>query len=131
MIPESSGNRDSFASHHHRPHEYKLPRVDFPKFEGEHPRILREKCEKYFATYHVSVESWIPLATMNFDSNSSLWLQTYEAQHAIDTWADLCLATDKKFGRELYPTHMGDLLTIRQTSDVLECAARFDKAKHV
>jgi hypothetical protein len=42
----------------------------------------------------------------------------------------LCVAVDQKFGRDLHHNYMRDLLTIRQTSDVLEYAARFEQAKH-
>lgn len=129
-ISEYMSHRTSPYLQQSKYHEFKLPRVDFPRFESEHPKIWREKCEKYFTMYRVPVEMWVPLATINFDSNSALWLQTYEAQHAIETWADLCIAMDKKFGRDLYQNHMRDMLNIKQTSDVLEYAARFEQAKH-
>lgn len=59
-----------------------------------------------------------------------MWLQTYEAQHTIDSWAELCVVVEQKIGKDLYQNHMRDLLHIRQTSDVLEYANRFDEAKH-
>lgn len=36
----------------------------------------------------------------------------------------------QKFGRDLHHNYMRELITIKQTSDVLEYAARFEQAKH-
>jgi hypothetical protein len=80
--------------------------------------------------FNVPVHVWVPFATINFRGNAELWLQTYEAQHSIDSWAELCVAVEQKFGRDLHHNYMRDLLTIRQTSDVLEYSARFEQAKH-
>jgi hypothetical protein len=107
-----------------------LPKVDFPKFDGEHPHVWKEKCEKYFSMYNVPVHVWVPFATINFRGNAELWFQSYEAQHSVGTWPELCVAINQKFGRDLHHNYMRDLLTIRQTSDVLEYAGRFEQAKH-
>lgn len=40
------------------------------------------------------------------------------------------MAVEQKFGKDLYHNYMRDLLTIRQTGDVLENAGRFEQAKH-
>jgi hypothetical protein len=73
---------------------------------------------------------WVPFATMNFRKNAALWVQTYEAQHNIDSWAELCVAVEHKFGRDMYQNYMRDMLSIKQTSDVLEYADRFEQARH-
>ena len=59
-----------------------------------------------------------------------LWLQTYEAQHDIDSWAELCVAVDTKFSRDMYQNYMKDLLNIRQTGDLHEYYDNFYQAMH-
>lgn len=59
-----------------------------------------------------------------------LWFQTYETQQLVESWPELFVAIEQKYGRDLYQNDMKDLLSIRQTSDVLEYANRFDLAKH-
>jgi hypothetical protein len=108
----------------------KLPKVDFPMFEGEHPQVWKNRCEKYFRMYEIPVHLWVRFVTVNFKRNAALWLLTYEEQHDIDSWPDLCHAVEKKFGRDLYQNYMRDLLAIKQTSDVLEYSERFEQAKH-
>jgi len=71
-----------------------------------------------------------PLQPLILGGNAELWLQTYEAHHSIDNWPELCVAVEKKFGQDLYHNYMRDLLSIRQTDDVLEYAGRFETAKH-
>jgi hypothetical protein len=129
-ISEHEHKKSSCLNQYHDNRDYKLPKIDFPKFDGEHPRVWREKCEKYFHMYNVPVHVWVSFATINFRGNTELWLQTYEAQHSILTWPELCVAVEEKFGQDLHHNYMRDFLTIKQNSDVLEYASRFEKAKH-
>ncbi|CAN6299958.1 unnamed protein product [Urochloa humidicola] len=117
-------------SYHQNLKEFKLPKLDFPKFTGENPRVWRDKSERYFGMYNIPVHLWVSYATINFKGNAELWLQSYEAQHSIDSWPDLCVVIELKFGRDLYQSDMKDLLRIKQTSDVLEYSKRFEIAKH-
>ncbi|CAN6297623.1 unnamed protein product [Urochloa humidicola] len=114
----------------HFQYDYKLPMLDFPIFTGEHPRLWKEQCEKYFTTFRVPVELWAPYATINFHDNAAQWLLSYEAQHSVDSWPELCAAVEQKFGPDLYQNYMRDLLAVKQTADVLEYATRFEQAKH-
>ncbi|CAO2206554.1 unnamed protein product [Urochloa humidicola] len=126
-IPETSARAYSTTS---IPYEYKLPKLDFPIFTGEHPRLWKKQCEKYFTMFRVPIHLWAPYATINFRDNAAQWLLSYEAQHTIESWPELCVAVDQKFGKDLYQNYMRDLLSIRQTNDVLDYAGRFEQAKH-
>ncbi|CAN6380732.1 unnamed protein product [Urochloa humidicola] len=128
--PESSDRHVNSVANQYGHKDLKLPKLDFPKFHGDNPRVWRDKCEKYFSMYDVPVHMWVSFATINFKGNAELWLQSYEAQHSIESWPDLCVALEQKFGRDLYQNDMRDMLNLRQTSDVLEYADRFEKAKH-
>ncbi|CAN6292538.1 unnamed protein product [Urochloa humidicola] len=119
---------DMGRSHDYK--DFKLPKLDFPKFSGDHPRVWRDKCEKYFTMYRVPVHNWVPFATINFRGNAELWLQSYEAQHTIDSWPDLCVAVEHKFGQDLYQSDMKELLAIKQTGSVLDYAEKFEKMRH-
>jgi hypothetical protein len=92
--------------------------------------VWRDKCEKYFAMFQVPIHLSAPFATINIKGIAELWLQTYEAHHAIGSWPDLCYVVEKKFGRDLYQNYMKDLLSIRQTTNVLEYVDRFEQARH-
>jgi len=83
-FPESSHRRDYDGSFQHK--DYKLPRLYFPKFDGSHPRILKEMCEKYFPCSMFLRTYGASFATdLHFRGNMGLWSQTYEAQHSMDS----------------------------------------------
>ncbi|KAG2647139.1 hypothetical protein PVAP13_2KG562900 [Panicum virgatum] len=109
-FPESSHRRDYDGSFQHK--DYKLPRLDFPKFDGSHPKIWKEKCEKYFSMFNVPSHLWANFATLHFKGNAELWLQTYEAQHDIDSWIELTIAVDTKFSRDMYQNYMKEFMSI-------------------
>lgn len=96
-----------------------MPKAEFPKFDGEqHLRVWKDKGEKYFHMFHVPVQFWAQYATLHFHGNAAIWLRTFEAQHTVDNWVELCIAIDTKFGRDLYHNYMKALLNIKQLGGV-------------
>jgi hypothetical protein len=50
---------------HHGPHHnWALPKLDFPSFDGDNPQFWKTKCEKYFDVYGVQKELWVRVATL-------------------------------------------------------------------
>ena len=80
--------------------------------------------------FNVSVHRWAQYGTLHFKGHAALWLQTYEAQHGVDNWVDLCIAIESKFGKDLYHNSMQELLSIKQTSDVQDYYERFQTVMH-
>lgn len=66
-----------YQHHHHK--EFRLPKAEFPKFDGSNPRIWKGDAQKYFAMFNVPMHRWTPFATLHFKGIAKLWLQTYEA----------------------------------------------------
>ena len=60
------------------------PTADFPRFDGENPRIWQKACEKYFRLFAVDRSYWVEYATMHFSGNAALWLQRVEDKLAIN-----------------------------------------------
>lgn len=83
QIPESRAVvHYNYAPHNQEP---RLPKAHFPKFDGSHPRVWKEKAGKYFDMFNVPVHRWAQYATIHFKGHAELWLQTYEAQHRVDS----------------------------------------------
>jgi hypothetical protein len=89
---------------------FRMPRMDFPKFDGEHPRLCK-KCDKYFRMCIVPQDLWAPFATLHFHGHAAYWLQTFEAQHTNYNWVELCVVVETKFGKEMYHNYMRDLFS--------------------
>jgi len=110
--------------------EYRLPKTDFPRFDGIDPKLWKDKAEKYFRLFKVPAHMWSPFATMHFNTTAARWLQTYEAQHSVETWAELCVALVNKYGKDNYHHHMKDILQCRQTEDVTSYHTTFNESMH-
>lgn len=46
--------------------DFRLPKVDFPKFNGSHPKVWKEKAKKYFEMFNVPINLWAQYATTHF-----------------------------------------------------------------
>lgn len=80
--------------------------------------------------FGVPIQYWAQYATLHFNGNAALWLQTYEAQHSIDGWVELCLAVERKFGKDLYHNYMRELLNLKQLGSVQEYYEKFESSMH-
>jgi hypothetical protein len=52
----------------------RMPKTNFPRFDGDNPKWWKTVCEKYFTTYDVDREAWANFATLHFHGNAALWL---------------------------------------------------------
>ncbi|XP_004971882.1 uncharacterized protein LOC101768429 [Setaria italica] len=121
-----------YASYHstHSNHTFKMPKTDFPSFDGDNPKWWKDRCEKYFDMYHIPYHAWVGFATMHFVKGAAYWFQTYEAMHRVETWPELVIAIFDKFGRDQYQKLMDELLNIKQLSTVEAYHLKFDELQH-
>jgi hypothetical protein len=50
-----------------------LPKLDFPKLNGENPKIWAKKCEVYFDVFSIPASLSTRYATLNFTDRAALW----------------------------------------------------------
>jgi hypothetical protein len=104
--------------------------MDFPKFDGEQPRLWREQCEIYFEIYGVSPAMMPKFAALNFTGAAALWLQTAQLRARFQTWEALQEAVCAHFDKDRYPLHMKQLENLKQTRTVTEYQVKFDQLAH-
>lgn len=117
-------------SPHSPHHNWSLPRLEFPPFDGDNPQFWKARCEKYFDVYGIQKEMWVRVASLHFSGNAARWLQIYEAQHASFTWEELCSAMGAKFGREQYQAQLRQFNSLRQAGSVAEYMEQFEELMH-
>jgi hypothetical protein len=132
MTNRSDAGADSFT---HESRSYnrtnsRPPKTDFPKFDGENPKWWKGVCEKYFALYDVEHDTWASFASMHFVGNAALWLQTYEAEHDIDSWEELCVAIHEKFGKNKHHRYLQAIERCRQKETVALYYQQFEELRH-
>ena len=60
-----------------------LPKLEFPKFDGDNPRLWRDHCNMYFEVFSVAPSLKTRFAALNFKGAAVAWLQTLERRGRI------------------------------------------------
>lgn len=70
--------KPSATTHHHdnQPALGRLPKLPFPKFDGDNPRRWCSRCEKYFRMYEVDQPVWISLVEHYVEGRATIWYQS-------------------------------------------------------
>lgn len=88
------------------------PPTDFPRFDGENPRLWQKSAEKYFRLFAVEPGDRVEYATMHFTGNAALWLQSVEDRLPAFTWETLCELLGKHFDRGKIPVVVPSIVSI-------------------
>jgi hypothetical protein len=82
----AGGGRSTSGGEHSSKHHLKM---SFPRFNGEQPKIWKDKCLDYFLLFNVHPSLWLVSCTLHMDGNAALWLKAYRLRHEITTCAPL------------------------------------------
>jgi hypothetical protein len=105
----------------------KLPKVNFPKFEGDNPKLWQSCCENYFEMYGVDPLVWVRVSTMHFEGPATQLLQLVNHHVLTATWKELCTWIHEWFGRDQHESLIRQLFHIKQTSSVQDYIDMFSE----
>lgn len=111
-------------------HSPPVPKIEFPKFDGDSPRLWCDHCETYFEVYAVISALKTRFATLNFQGVAKTWLQTIERRGRINDWEQFCAKVFERFDKDQYPKQLKQLDALKQTSSVEEYLKQFEKLVH-
>jgi hypothetical protein len=80
-----------------QPH-HSLPKMQFPSFDGVHPKIWFDNCTNYFTIYTIPEKLWVTAASMHLQGNAAKWWQAYKQTHKKITWTEFCEVVHTEFG---------------------------------
>jgi len=103
----------------------KLPKLNFPSFSGENPKLWLSRCETYFDMYHVESSAWIPVAAMFLTDSAARWFQSVELSLKSASWSDFSKKLLDRFGHDQKELLIRQLFHIKQTSSVAEYVSHF------
>jgi hypothetical protein len=103
----------------------KLPRLNFPCFDGENPKLWQRRCEDYFMMYAVSSSVWIRVATMHFSGAAARWWQSVEHQLGTASWVDFVHMLRERFWKDQHALLVRQLFHIKQQGSVVEYVDQF------
>ena len=91
-VPSGSGGGDGFPHrtwhgdgvpygnwYREGTHEH-IPKINFPPFDGENPKLWLGRCLDYFDMYTVPHRCWVKVATMHMIAATARWFQLVEDQ---------------------------------------------------
>ena len=106
------------------------PKMDFPKFEGDNPKVRQQDCETYFELYHVQDSLRTRYASLNFRGTAALWLRNVQALRKLDDWGEMCRLVHEKFGKNKYMYYRRKLRALRQTGTVSDYTEKFEMLRN-
>lgn len=104
----------------------KPPKHNFPRFDGDAPRVWLDRCLAYFELYRVPYTSWVTTAALYVEGHAALWLRAFRQTHRDLDWNMFCRAVEEEFGPEEFESLMHKLLQLRQTGSVAEYRQQFE-----
>jgi hypothetical protein len=103
----------------------KLPKINFPRFEGDNPKLWQSHCESYFDMYGVDSGVWVQAVTMHFDGPAARWLQSVNHWIKSASWSDVCGWIHDRFGRDQHESLIRQLFHIKQIGSIQEYIDKF------
>jgi hypothetical protein len=135
QMGELSSDEDTYGHPHHpgaqggragnNLFQQHLPKMSFPRFNGENPRIWKDKCLNYFHIFNLPEALWLPTATMCVDDNAARWLQVYKLKQGLTDWNTFIAVVEEQFGSYDYRDAIGDLVALTQDGNLNEYISTF------
>jgi hypothetical protein len=103
----------------------KLPKLNFPEFTGDNPRLWISRCENYFDMYEVESYRWIQIASMYLTDAAARWFQSVHHRLKSASWHEFATLLLERFGREQKELLIRQLFHIKQSGTVAEYVEKF------
>lgn len=102
-----------------------MPKMDFPDFYGEDPKVWLDNCRDYFALYKIPEGMWVIAARVHLKEKAARWYQAFKQKNTFRSWNHFCHEVEQEFGADDFRKAMNDLLELRQTTTVEEYTSQF------
>lgn len=103
----------------------RMPKMDVPKFDGDHPKLWQIQCEDYFEMYNTAPHLWVRLASLQFSGPAAGWLSSVKHSIRKFTWHEFSQEVVRRFGRSQHQSLIRRLYRLVQTGSVAEYVHQF------
>ncbi|KAL5700703.1 hypothetical protein ACHQM5_026117 [Ranunculus cassubicifolius] len=86
----------------------KLPRVDFPKFNGSNVRSWLQKTQRFFILHPMDEQQKVLYASLYFSDAVDTWFQTDPLKFTSLGWKEFSLLVQQRFSEELTENVIGE-----------------------
>ena len=103
----------------------KLPKFDFPKFDGSQPKYWLSQCKDYFELYGTNQHMWVRVAKMNFMDDAKRWYSSVESTLQNCSWPTFTSLILERVGQDEKELLLRQLFQICQTASVNKYITHF------
>ncbi len=121
--------RGTMAGKGSNSHHIPYPRLEFPIFMGEEPRVWVEHCEQYFEIYQIPQHQWMSVATMHISGRARTWKQSYLVNRQIVSWDEFIEALCRRFGQIGERYLIREFNNLKQLGTVEKYQERFEELR--
>ena len=107
----------------------KLPRMDFPLFDGTNPREWVRRANKYFQIYGVEEEMKTDIAQLYLKDRADIWFHGMYSERGAVPWRELALAICERFGEGDPQEAIEEFNKLVQTGSVADYLEKFETLK--
>ncbi|KAL8171875.1 hypothetical protein V2J09_023679 [Rumex salicifolius] len=107
----------------------RCPKIDFPVFDGTHPRSWTRKCEKYFGIFAIANEQKVAFAMMYMQGKADNWAQGVLLQTPEIEWPEFCEAACVRFGEKREPDVVEEFNKLCQEDSVEVYTDKFEELR--
>jgi hypothetical protein len=116
-----------------QPHSNRLPKFNFPTYDGDTTKLWITQAEDYFDMYGVPGRLWVKVTGMHFNGAAKRWIQSLECPTHQIPWTEFCSMLLERFAHDQHESLILKLFHIQQTSIVVDyverCSTLFDQLK--
>ncbi|KAK6136072.1 hypothetical protein DH2020_030177 [Rehmannia glutinosa] len=107
-----------------------LPKLDFPRFDGNHPRSWILKCNGYFKLIpNIPDTQKVTLASMHFEGKAAQWYQTFITKQGEITWGQFVETVSARFEELKEAKIIAEFNKLRQTGSYSDYVEKFEELK--
>jgi hypothetical protein len=106
------------------------PKIEFPKFDGENPKLWQQQCETYFEVFRIQPSLRTRYAALGFQGNAALWFQSVETTGRVEDWSVMCRLVHDYFGKNMQASYRHQMRVLRQSGNVSEYWDKFARLRH-
>jgi hypothetical protein len=122
--------RDDQVIHQQESVRAPAPKIEFPKFDGENPKLWQQQCGTYLEVFRVQPCLHTRYAALGFQGKAALWFQGVEAKGRVEEWDHMCRLVHDYFGKNQEASYRHQMRILQQTGSVPEYWDKFSRLRH-
>ncbi|XP_026378571.1 uncharacterized protein LOC113273010 [Papaver somniferum] len=107
----------------------RVPKLDFPRFDGDNPRGWIQKCERYFWLHNIVESHRVDIAAIYLDGKADKWFLNFQVGRNRITWFEFAHGICIIFENPVEENFIGSFNNLVQINSVEEYFEEFESLK--